>query len=120
MKRRLIITAMLLLGSVAAFSQSKLSEEQKKEFRAQLKTYQDKLNLSEDQASKMEVVNLAYFEGLADLKSRGGSRMAKYKMYKGLNDERDFKVKQILDAGQYKIYLQQQKEMKEEMRERRN
>lgn len=119
MKRKLIVLLGLLLTSVLAFSQSRLTEDQKKEFKQRQEAYQASLNLNEDQASKMEEINLAYFEGLKSLKSSNESRLAKYKKLKSLNTERDSKVRAILNDEQYKIYKEHRKEMKEEFREKR-
>jgi hypothetical protein len=45
--------------------------------------------------------------------------MAKYKKYKALKSDKDQKMKEVLTKDQYKIYLQQQQEMKDEFQERR-
>ncbi len=40
--------------------------------------------------------------------------MSKYKKLKSLNAERDKKMKEVLTKDQFKIYKQQQQEMKDE------
>ncbi|HEY0769178.1 MAG TPA: hypothetical protein VGD31_02515 [Sphingobacteriaceae bacterium] len=119
MKRKLVIITGLLLASVLSFSQSRLTEDEKKEFKQKQEAYQSSLNLNEDQASKMEEINLAYFEGLKSLKSSNESKLSKYKKLKSLNTERDSKARALLNDEQYKIYKEHQKEMKEEFREKR-
>jgi hypothetical protein len=109
---------MLLLGAAATgFTQSKLTEEQKKEFKEKQEAYKAKLNLTEDQATKMEAINMTWLEGLSALKGSSGPKLSKYKRFKSLNNERDTQAKKILTEEQYKLFKQQQKEMKEELKE---
>ena len=110
---------LLLLTSVLSFAQSKLTEDEKKEFKSKYEAYQASLNLNEDQTSKMEEINLSYFEGLKSLKSSNESRLSKYKKLKSLNTERDSKARAVLNDEQYKIYKEHQKEMRGEFREKR-
>jgi hypothetical protein len=119
-KKMFMLLCLLLTTAVAGFTQSKLTEEQKKEFKAKQEAYKAKLNLTEEQATQMEAINMTYFEGLSALKQSSGSKMSKYKKFKSLNKERDAKAKKILTDEQYKIYKQQQQEMKEELKEKRS
>lgn len=119
-KKMFMLLCLLLTTAVAGFTQSKLTEEQKKEFKAKQEAYKAKLNLTEEQATQMEAINMIYFEGLSALKQSSGSKMSKYKKFKSLNKERDAKAKKILTDEQYKIYKQQQQEMKEELKEKRS
>ncbi len=121
MTNKMFVLLMLLLGAAATgFSQSKLTEEQKKEFKEKQEAYKAKLNLTEDQATKMEAINMTYLEGLQALKGSSGSKLSKYKKFKSLNNERDAQAKKILTEDQYKIFKQQQKEMKEDFKEQRS
>lgn len=119
-KKILVLLTILLTIAVAGFTQSKLTEEQKKEFKEKQEAYKAKLNLTEEQATKMEEINMTYLEGLSALKQSSGSKLSKLKKFKSLSNERDAKAKKILTEDQYKIYKQQQKEMKEELKEKRS
>lgn len=119
-KKMLMLLCVLLTTAVTGFTQSKLSEEQKKEFKEKQEAFKAKLNLTEDQAAKMEAINMTYFEGLSALRQSSGSKLSKYKKFKSLSNERDAQAKKILTNEQYKIYKQQQKEMKEELKEKRS
>lgn len=115
-----LFVAILLTAAISGFSQSKLTEAQKKEWKAKQEAYKAKLNLTEDQATKMEEINMAYLESLSELKQSGGSRLSKLKKFKSLSNERDNKVKKILTEEQYKLYKEHQKEMKEDFKEQRS
>lgn len=121
MTNKMLVLLMLLLGAAATgFTQSKLTEEQKKEFKEKQAAYRAKLNLTEDQSAKMDTINMEYFEGLAALKESSGSKLSKLKKFKSLSSDRDAKAKKILTEEQYKLFKQQQKEMKEELKEQRS
>jgi hypothetical protein len=121
--KKIIYTAVMLvlvtLVANQASAQSKMTEEQKKEARAKYQAYKEKLNLNEEQSKQVDAINTTWFEGIAELKSSGAGKMAKYKKFKSLNSERDKKMKAVLTKEQFKIYKEQQEEMKDEFRERR-
>ncbi|MBB5438917.1 hypothetical protein HDC92_002601 [Pedobacter sp. AK017] len=120
MKRKLICTmVMATMISLTGYAQSKLTETQKKEMKEKYEAYKAQLNLNEEQAVKMEEINTAYFEGLAGLKQSSDSKISKYRKFKSLSSERDEKVKNILDEEQYKRYKAQQKEMKSNLKSKR-
>lgn len=113
------VFALLTLSVLTGQAQSKLSEEQKKELKEKMAEYKAKLNLTPEQETQMEAVNTTYFEGLAALKEGSGSRLSKYKQLKKLNSDRDAGMKKFLNPDQYKLYKEQQKEMKEEFKKNR-
>ncbi|OQP56501.1 hypothetical protein [Niastella populi] len=122
MKKIICTTVMLVLVTLVAnqaSAQSKMTEEQKKEARAKYQAYKEKLNLNEEQSKQVDAINTTWFEGLAEIKNSGAGKMAKYKKFKSLNAERDKKMKEVLTKEQFKIYKEQQKEMKDEFKERR-
>ncbi len=118
--KMLVLLMLLLVAAATGFSQSTLTDEQKKEFKEKQEAYKAKLNLTEDQATKMEAINMAYLEGLQALKASSGSKLSKYKKFKSLSNERDTQAKKVLTEEQYKLFKQQQKEMKEELKEQRS
>lgn len=122
MKKIINITALLtllILVASQASAQSKMTDEQKKEAKAKYQAYREKLNLTEEQSKKVDAINSDWIEGLADLKSSNVGKMAKYKKYKALKSDRDQRMKEVLTKDQYKIYQQQQQEMKDDFQERR-
>ena len=122
MKKIINITALLVLLTLVvnrASAQSKMTEEQKKEAKAKYQAYKEKLNLTDEQSKQVDAINSDWLEGLAGIKSSGAGKMAKYKKYKALKADRDKRMKEVLTKDQYKIYQQQQQEMKDEFQERR-
>jgi len=122
MKKIINITALLVLLTLVtnhASAQSKMTEEQKKEAKAKYQAYKEKLNLTEEQSKQVDAINGDWLEGLAGIKNSGAGKMAKYKKYKALKATRDKRMKEVLTKDQYKIYKQQQQEMKDEFQERR-
>jgi Spy/CpxP family protein refolding chaperone len=110
---------LVTLVAVNASAQSKMTEEQIKEVKAKYQANKEKLNLTPDQSKKVDAINTTWFEGVAQLKNSGGSKMERYKKFKSLNQERDSKMKEVLTKEQFKIYKQQKQEMKEEFKQRR-
>jgi hypothetical protein len=122
MKKIINITALLsllILVTNQASAQSKMTDEQKKEAKAKYQAYKEKLNLTEEQSKKVDAINSSWIEGLAELKSSNAGKMAKYKKYKALKADRDQKMKEVLTKDQYKIYQQQQQEIKDDFQDRR-
>jgi Spy/CpxP family protein refolding chaperone len=122
MKKVIISTMFFAALTVSAHAQTgkpQFTEEQKKELKAKLDAYKEKLNFSDEQKSKVEEVNMEYMEALSKIKEDGGSRMSRYKKFKQANNNRDKKMKEILTKEQYKIYKEHQEEFKEELRARR-
>lgn len=122
MKRIINILVVLLLVTFTAThasAQSKMTEEQKQEAKARYQEYKEKLNLTEDQSKKVDAINTTWFEGISALKNSGEPKLAKARKFKSLNAERDAQMKAVLTKEQFKIYKQQQKEMKEEFKQRR-
>lgn len=111
--------AALTVSTHAQTSKPKLTEEQKKEMKAKLDAYRESLNLSDEQKSKAEEVNMEYMEALSKIKENGGSRMSRYKKFMQASNNRDKKMKEILTKEQHKIYKEHQEEFKEELKNRR-
>lgn len=118
LKIALLLIAIYSTGVASA--QSKLTEEQKKELQAKYESYKAQLNLTPEQEEKVKTINTTYFEGLAGIKESGGSKMSKLKTYRKLSDTRDKQMKEVLDKNQYETYKKMQKEMKEEMKNKRS
>jgi hypothetical protein len=116
-----ITVALVLITLVAtnASAQSKMTEEQKQEIKAKYQANKEKLNLTEDQSKKVDAINSTWVEGIASLKNSDASKMSKYKKLKSLKEEKNKKMKEVLTKEQFKIYKEQQAEMKEEFKQRR-
>jgi hypothetical protein len=107
-------------GLQAQNANSRLTEEQRRELKLKMDAYKDKLNLSEDQSAKVEAINLRFYENLLEIKAEDGSKLNRYKKFKQASRDKDKEMKQVLSAAQYKIYKEQQKEFKKEIKSRRN
>ncbi len=121
MKRIINITAMLVLVILATnvSAQSRMTEDQKAEAKAKYQELKQKLNLTEDQSKKVDAINTTWFEGIAELKKSNQPKLAKRSKLKTLNNTRNKQMKDVLTKEQFKVYKEQQKEMKEEFKQRR-
>lgn len=106
-------------GLKAQSGNGRFTPEQKKEMKEKMEAYRAELNLTDEQAEKVEVINSNFFEKLQSIRSGNGSRLEKYRELKDAANERDSKMKQVLTKDQYKIYKKHQKDMKSEMKSRR-
>jgi hypothetical protein len=121
--KKLIISmmffAVLTVSAHAQTGKPKFTGEQKKELKAKLDAYREKLKLTDEQKSKVDEANMEYMEALSKIKVDGGSKMSRYKKFRQANNNRDKKMKETLTKEQYKIYKEHQEEFKEELRARR-
>ena len=122
MKKIIVLSLILAIafgGLKAQSGNGRFTPEQKKEMKAKMEAYKAELNLTDEQAEKVEVINSNFFEKLQSIRSGNGSRLEKYRELKDAANERDSRMKQVLTKDQYKIYKKHQKEMKSEMKSRR-
>lgn len=120
--KKIMLLSFLLFLTIFSFAQSgkgRLSEEEKKELIGKMEAYREKLNLSEEQGTKVEKINEAFMKELSALKQSDGSRLAKYKQFKAAKSKKDKEMKEVLNAEQYKIYQEMQADMKKEMKKKR-
>jgi Spy/CpxP family protein refolding chaperone len=116
---RFFVLLALMALSYPLQAQSRMTEEQRREAKAKYEEYRKSLNLTDDQAAKVEAINSEYFESLAQLKAGDERKLAKYKKFKSLQSKKDSQMKAVLDREQYKQYERLQSEMREEFRENR-
>ncbi len=117
-----MVTLFLLavsLGLKAQNGNERFTTEQKKEMKAKMDAYKAELNLTDEQAEKVEAINSNFFEKLQSIRSSSGGRLGKYKDFKQASQERDRKMKDVLTKEQYKVYKNRQEEFKSEMKSRR-
>lgn len=114
-----LIACMFLLSGMGLMAQTKMTDEQRKETLARFEEFKVKLNLTDEQGTKVKVINSEFFTGLSALKSSGDSKMAKYKKFSALRSKRDTQMKETLNDDQYKEYKKFQAEMKEEFKDNR-
>lgn len=121
MKKVIKIVALVsvTLAATHASAQSRMSEQQKQEVKAKYQALKQKLNLTDEQSMKMDSINSAWFKGIADIRASGGSRLAKHQKLTSLNEQRNKQMKGILTKEQFKLFKQEQKEMKGELKQRR-
>lgn len=113
MKKIIIITTVLLCTACTSLL------AQKQEALEKYQANRAKLNLSEEQERKVEVVDSVYLLGLEGLRKEGGSKLSKLRKFKEMTAAKDKQMKAILDKEQYKTYTTQQKEMKEAVKNKR-
>jgi len=109
-----------MFGTTELIAQNRLSESERQEVLAKMETYKEKLGLSEEQEVKVKAINAEHFERIESLKKSNASRLSKYKSFKALRDEKNEKMKAVLNEEQYQTYLEMQKEIKSNVKKRRN
>ncbi len=114
----LLVMVALMTIAQSVWAQSHMTEEQKAEAKARYMAYKEKLNLSDEQAVKVDEINKAYFAKLAELKNSDEGKRAKYRKLKDLQSDKDKKMKEVLNEDQYKQYKEFQAEMEKEIKER--
>ena len=121
--KTLLSLLILVATSTLAFGQEKLDKlfaETTPEERARYQTerMKEKLSLRQEQEEPVYTVNLAYAKKLELAHAQGGGRLQRLKRMKSVSEEKDAKLKQVLDSNQYNRYEQMKEELRESMRER--
>jgi hypothetical protein len=107
--------AILMTITAASYAQS----NQQEELKAKMEAYREKLNLTEEQSTRVEEINAEYMKALSALKSSGDKKLAKYRRFKDIQSKKDKQMKEVLDKEQYKQYQAMQAELKSELKEKR-
>lgn len=81
-------------------------------------TMQVHLSLNDDQYKKVYDINAQFMTKMAGIKQDSGGKLAKLQKFKAADQERDAALKPVLTDDQYKKYLQNKKERREEMKEK--
>lgn len=121
MKKLMTLFAVIALAAVSTgvCAQSRMTETQKEEAKAKYAAYREKLNLSDDQAAKVEQINSTYFESLSQLRGSNDRKLAKYRKFKEIQSTKDSEMKKVLNADQFKQYKEFQAEVRENFKENR-
>lgn len=93
--------ALLLVFSTAAMAQDAVTTSAKT-VTEQLKT---QLALNDSQTAKVLEINRTYLKKLNETKLAGGSKVDQAKKLKVLDTDREAKIKSVISADQYKIYV---------------
>tara|TARA_R110002050_G_scaffold300779_1_gene472601 strand:+ start:27034 stop:27402 length:369 start_codon:yes stop_codon:yes gene_type:complete len=118
--RRIIFSGIFLIFlAQGAFAQNpgiQLTPEE----RAQMQTewMKENLQLHDSQLVKIEALNLEYALKMEKVKSIQG-RISQLKEARKISEEKDGKLKQIMDEGQLDTYLEKRKELRKKMGEMR-
>lgn len=107
--------SILMTIAAASSAQSKPNEDLK----AKMAAYKEKLNLTEEQSTRVDAINADYTKALSDLQSSNEKKLAKYRRFKDIQAKKDKQMKEVLDKEQYKQYQAMQAEMKSELKEKR-
>lgn len=113
--KRMMMFAILMTIAAVSRAQSQSNEDLK----AKMTEYREKLNLTEEQSTRVDAINADYMEALSALKSSNEKKLAKYRRFKDIQAKKDKQMKDVLDKEQYKQYQAMQSEMKSEMKKKR-
>lgn len=84
----------------------------------QTKWLKSKLQLNEDQTTKISAINLKYAKEMDPVLKGSGGKLAKLKQAKKINGQKEGEYKQVLTKEQFATYEQVKNDMKEEMKQR--
>ena len=93
--------ALLLMFSTAAMAQADVAASAK----AVTEQLKSQLALNDSQAAKVLEINRTYLKKLNENKLAGGTKVDKAKKLKTLDIDREAKIKSVISADQYKIYV---------------
>jgi hypothetical protein len=91
------------------------------EERAQMQTewMEENLQLNDSQLVKVEALNLEYALKMEKIKEINGN-LSKLRAARKISEEKDKKLKKLLDKEQFEFYLDKRKEMQKKAREMAN
>lgn len=117
----LLVCVAMLVGTANLQAQS--MEDFKNttpEQRAQVQTnlMKTKLQLSEEQTTKVAAINLKYAQKMEPVIKGDGGKLAKFREVKKINEQKDGELKQVFTEEQYATYEKAKEQMKEEMKKK--
>jgi hypothetical protein len=119
--RRIIFSGILFMFlAQGAFAQN-LGMQFTPEERAQMQTewMEENLQLNDSQLVKVEALNLEYALKMEKIKEINGN-LSKLRAARKISEEKDKKLKKLLDKEQFEYYLDKRKEMQKKAREMAN
>ena len=119
--RRIIFSGILFMFlAQGAFAQNFWMQFTPEE-RAQMQTewMEENLQLNDSQLVKVEALNLEYALKMEKIKEINGN-LSKLRAARKISEEKDKKLKKLLDKEQFEFYLDKRKEMQKKAREMAN
>jgi hypothetical protein len=119
--RRIIFSGIFFMFlAQGAFAQN-LGMQFTPEERAQMQTewMEENLQLNDSQLVKVEALNLEYALKMEKIKEINGN-LSKLRAARKISEEKDKKLKKLLDKEQFEFYLDKRKEMQKKAREMAN
>ena len=112
--------ALILMATSSVFAQSTNAANMTQAEKAQALTEKqnERIHFTDGQEKQMYDLNLKYIKEMEKI-SAGGRSMSTMRKLKSVSDEKDKEVKQVLNGDQYNVYLEQKKEMQEQMKANR-
>ena len=111
----------LLMFSVFVFASLSLSAQMPSASERAMKQtnwMKSNLKLTDDQAAKVQDINLKYANKMDELHASTATKQEKMASMKTDDAAKDAEIKAVLNDSQYKSYLQKKEEMKKEMKEK--
>ena len=115
MKRLL---ALLVIIGCAGFTQIHAQDKSKEKAKRLTDSMTVHLNLTADQVPKVLAINEAFAGKAADAKNSDAGKMGKVKKVKSAGKSRKEALKEVLTDEQYKLFIEEQKEKKEEIKDK--
>lgn len=119
--RRIIFSGILFMFlAQGAFAQN-FGMQFTPEERAQMQTewMEENLQLNDSQLVKVEALNLEYALKMEKIKEINGN-LSKLRAARKISEEKDKKLKKLLDKEQFEFYLDKRKEMRKKAKEMAN
>ena len=119
-QRVALFFALILMATSSVFAQSTNAANMTQAEKAQALTEKqnERIHFTDGQEKQMYDLNLKYIKEIEKI-SAGGRSMSTMRKLKSVSDEKDKEVKQVLNGDQYNVYLEQKKEMQEQMKANR-
>ncbi len=119
--RRIIFSGILLMFLAQGTFAQNFGMQLTPEERAQMQTewMKENLQLNDSQLVKVDTLNLEYARKMEKIKEINGN-LSKLKAAKKTSEEKDKKLKKLLNEEQFKFYLDKRKEMQKKAKEMAN
>jgi len=116
------LLALSILSLTSAFSQNKANDLMNKtpEDRAKVQTemMKNKLNLSTEQQTKIEAINLNYAKKFEPVIKSSDSKLTRYKRAKSLQKAKNEELKKVLTTSQYQRYEKSKETLKSTLKDK--
>lgn len=114
----IIITACMAISPVESCAQNSMNSTPEERAQKLTEWMKSELKLDTDQENSVHVINLKYAKLNESLRDKDSGKLARYQKFKTNDMAKDKELEQVLDSGQFQMYLVKKLEKQKQLRQK--